>query len=93
MKNRNKFRRSGRVADIAKLDFHDFFGNLFDRTKCKTTEKEKGALMIDKIQNRFNISDFDLDDFRRKLKEKEREDFDGMIREAKERKRIEWDRD
>lgn len=48
--------RYGTPADIARLDFHNWFGQLHDRMKAKTTEKDKGVLMIEKIQHYFGIS-------------------------------------
>lgn len=83
---KKKFNRSGRQADIAQLTFHGWFGDLMDRIKAKTTEKEKGIMMLDKIENQFNISEVDREDFRKEMKEREEKEFDEMREQAKERK-------
>lgn len=83
---KKKFNRSGRQADIAQLTFHGWFGDLMDRIKAKTTEKEKGIMMLDKIENQFNISEVDRKSFRKELKEREEKEFDEMREQAKERK-------
>ena len=68
MNRRKKFNhRSGNVADIARLNFHDHFGNLFDRTRAKVNEKEKGVMMVDKLKNRFGITELDEEKFRQKM--------------------------
>ena len=83
---KKKFNRSGRQADIAQLTFHGWFGDLMDRIKAKTTEKEKGIMMLDKIENQFDISNLDREDFRKEMKEREEKEFDEMKEQAKHRK-------
>ncbi len=58
--------RNGVPSDMAKLDFHDWFGRLQDRFKAKVTEKEKGMLMMDKLMDRFGITPKEHSDFRAK---------------------------
>ena len=83
---KKKFNRSGRMAEIAQLVFHDWFGNLIDRVRSKTTEKEKGLLMMDLIEKRFSISDFDKEKWRKEMIIREEEDFEEMKKQAHERK-------
>lgn len=80
--------RAGRVADIVRLDFHDHWGRMFDRTRCKTTEKMKGILMIQKIMNYFDIT---IEDYQKRAEEE-------LIKEAYEQrnidtKQVKWNRD
>ncbi|KKN20300.1 hypothetical protein LCGC14_0937120 [marine sediment metagenome] len=84
---KKKFNRSGRQADIAQLTLHGWFGDLIDRIKAKTTEKEKGIMMLDKIENQFNISQMDREAFRKVMKEREKEDFEEMKEQARERRK------
>ncbi len=58
--------RHGSPADIARLDFHDWHGNLIDRTKAKVSEKDKGAMLVEKITNSFGIT---LEFVRRRIDE------------------------
>lgn len=81
MKKR-KFNRSGRQADVAQLTFHGWFGDLMDRIKAKTTEKEKGIMMLDKIESHFNINDFDREKFRKEMREREEREFREMKEQA-----------
>lgn len=67
---KNKF-RNGRVAEIVRLDVHGWTGNLIHRIKGKTTEKEKGVAMVDKIEDLFNLSREDKDYIRGKIREKD----------------------
>jgi len=53
-KNKSRY---GTPSDIARLDFHNWFGQLQDRIKAKTTEKDKGISMIQKIYDYFGISE------------------------------------
>jgi len=92
-KNKQKLNRIGRRVDIARLDFHDFCGRLIDRTRCNITEKEKGMFMIDKIGDRFNINDFDLQQFREEMIRREIKDFEEMEEQAKKREPVKWNRD
>lgn len=83
---KRKFQRSGRIAEISQLTFHDWFGNLIDRVRSKTTEKGKGLLMMDLIEKRFSISDFDKEEWRKEMKIKEAQDFEEMKKQTAERK-------
>lgn len=87
--------RSGKPADIARLDFHDFFGRLQDRTKAKVHEKEKGVMMIDKIKDRFCLSEREMNEIRQKLFQKEVDTFKELTERARAKpfqhpKKIEW---
>jgi len=102
MRKRKKFNRNGRVAEIMRLDAHDFWGNLIDRQKAKTTEKNKGMAMIENIENRFGITPMDKETYRKIMKEKEEQDFEDMIAHAESREqgkafftpqKIQWTRD
>ena len=53
-------------SNLAILTFHDYFGAIQDRIKGKVTEKDKGVLMVEKIQDRFGIT---LDFCRQRLLE------------------------
>ena len=97
---KKKNTRQGRVAEISKLDFHDFSGRLIDRTRAKVTERDKGVLMIQNIKDRFNLSDIDIQEFRRVMHQRELEDFEDMKIQAEIIKRknlisqpIKWTRD
>lgn len=79
-------------ADIARLDFHNWLGTVMDRTRGSTTQKDIGFLMINKIQDRFNISKEDLELFRKQMREKELEDFKEMERLATLRGKYEKDK-
>jgi len=94
MKKR-KFNRAGSKADIATLTIHGWFGDLIDRIRAKTNEKERGMLMVNKLENYFNINEFDRKIFRQKLLEREKRDFKEMEEQAKliEVKPIKWTRD
>lgn len=75
-KKNNKSRPfSSSSSDIARLDFHDYFGRLQDRTKASTNQKPLGVMMIDKVVNRFGLSEEDIKRLREELKEKEKRDF------------------
>lgn len=98
MKKQRKFAgRSGNISDIARLDFHNWYGDLVDRTKCCVNEKHQGFMMLEKIKNRFSLSQSDIEHFREELKERERIDFEGMEIQAKQRIKglgpVEWTRD
>ena len=93
MKRQGK--RVPKSSDVARLDFHDAMGNVYDRIKGKVTQKERGISMINRIEDRFNISQFDIEEFRKALNEKEIEDFKELQEEArrKDRQPIKWTRD
>ncbi len=82
---KKKFNRSGRQADIAQLTLHGWFGDLIDRIKGKTTEKEIGMVMLDKIENQFSISQMDRENFRKVMKQREIEDFEEMKKQTNQR--------
>lgn len=72
-------------ADIAKLDFHDFFGRLQDRIKANTTQKPIGVMMMDKLIDRFGLSQEDINKFREELRDKSKKEFLEMEAWAKTR--------
>ena len=61
---RHKPKRQGLPSEIVKLDIHSWTGKILSRTKSKTTEKEKGVLMISQIMDYFNIS---MDDYKESI--------------------------
>ena len=79
---KKKTNRSGRQADVAQLTFHGWFGDLIDRIKAKTTEKEKGMMMLEKIENQFGISESDKVIFRKEMQEREEREWEEMERQA-----------
>ncbi len=85
---KNIKKRQGRVADIARLDIHDFFGNLISRTKGKVHEKTKGAMMIQQIKERFELNDEDLATLTADILRNETMDQRGL-----KSKPLEWTRD
>jgi len=90
--NDRKRARGGTVAEIVRLDFHDFFGRLIDRIKGKTTEKNKGVIMLEKIEQGFGISERDREKFREEMLEEQKEAIQASPRRLKEKK-IAWTRD
>ncbi len=72
---KNNKTRIGGPADIARLDFHDWCGRLIDRTKGKTTEKDKGLMMMERIENRFGITAEERQRFREEAMKEIEEDF------------------
>lgn len=90
---KKKFTRNGQVAEIVQLTFHGWFGNLIDRIKGKTTEKDIGMYMIDRIEDRFGINESDTIKWREEMKEKEREDFEDMQKQADLMKQKPFQRD
>jgi len=101
MNKKNKTLYESRSEIIATLTFNDWkYGHsIIDRIRGKVTEKNKGLIMLDKLESYFGINDFDKNDFRKKMKEKEEKDFDDMIKQANERKLlfktepVKWTRD
>ena len=83
----DKRSRKGVVADIVRLDFHDFFGRLIDRVKGKITEKRKGVIMLEKIEQGFGISKRDRERFQEEMLEIQRE----AVEESRSEK-IDWTR-
>lgn len=75
MKPKSRRQRSGVPADIARLDFHDWWGNLIDRIKGKVTQKNKGLEMLEKIEGSFSISEFDRKEYKRKMMEWQHDAF------------------
>lgn len=93
MNNKKKFNRSGRQSDIAQLTFHGWFGDLIDRIRAKTTEKEKGMMMLEKIENQFSISKPDREIFRKEMQEREKKEFAEMEKQAEAMKDKPFKRD
>lgn len=79
MKSKKDRQRSGVPADIARLDFHDWGGQLIDRIKGKVTQKEKGHEMLEKIQNNFGISQLEREEYKKKMLEWQKEAFTPTI--------------
>ena len=67
MSKLNRKNRVGRVAEIARLDFHDFWGRLIDRVRGKVTEKDKGLAMVERIESRFGLTEMDKIRFRQRM--------------------------
>ena len=94
MKNVKKRQRGGRPADICRLDFHDFWGNLIDRIKGKVTEKNKGIEMMTKIEHSFGISGKDREDYEKKMLEWQRDTLTPTeVSEDLKGKQVKWTRD
>lgn len=88
MRKQNNYSKGlqGRPADIARLDFHDWNGEILDRIRAKVTEKKIGVLMIDKIKDNFGITDIDIRYYHNEeMKEERKRIFDT--------KPINWKRD
>lgn len=49
-------------ADIAKLDIHDWYGNLIARLKAPATDKMLGAAMIMKLKDMFTLTDKEIEE-------------------------------
>lgn len=97
MKNIKKRVRQGKVAEIARLDFHDFGGRLLSRTRSKTTEKVQGLQMIGQIMNYYDLSVEDYKDFAEKQLIAEAYEQRGISQESikielKIREPIQWTR-
>lgn len=73
-----KFTRNGKVAEVATLTFHGWFGNLIDRIKAKTTEKDKGMQMVDLIEKRFSLNLGDMEIWRKDNLENERKELEEL---------------
>ena len=69
--------------NLVRLDYYDAWHKIQERFRAKVTEKEKGCLMLEKIEERFNISQIDREEFRKKMREKEMSDFKELSREHK----------
>lgn len=80
--------RRGRPADIVRFDHHDPWGRLIDRKKGKVTEKHIGMAIVDRAKELFNISDFDMDNWRKQMKERELADFAEMEEHARKHRQI-----
>lgn len=71
----NEKRIIGDPSDIAKLDFHDWHGNLMDRMRGKVTEKNVGVSMIQRISDNFGIT---LDFVKQKIWENQQEELKSI---------------
>lgn len=87
MNKKNKRNRGGAFADSVRVDIHDFLGRLIDRTKCKTTEKGKGLVILEKLEGNFQISEKDRWEFREKMFKEQCEFFN------EDKEKISWTRD
>lgn len=84
--------RNGRPSDIAKLDVHDWLGNIMHRLRGKTTDKKMGVAILNTVKDIFGLTEqdiieitddmnqVDLENHRKEVLERERQ-------EAKERLR------
>lgn len=88
MKKKKKRQRNGVPSDIAKLDFHDWYGNLQDRIRCKVNEKDKGMGMLDRIQERFGITKKEYEEFREKMLYYNLDSIKPTVKEDKDIKSI-----
>lgn len=86
MRNKKFNYRQGKKAVIARLDFHDWVGELVGRTRGNITDKKIGISMISQLLDRFDITISDL----KEAVERE------LIEEAEEQRNIapvKWTRD
>ncbi len=94
-KRRHKVNNMGEI--IASLNFSEYtpFPKHLYGIKALIQDKDKGINMIQTIMERFYISDFDIEDWRRQMKEKEKENFKEMEEDAKKwnGNKIDWTRD
>jgi len=76
IKKSNRLNRNGSI-DIVRLDIHSSWGRLQDRIKAPTSDKVRGVMMKEVIDNRFNLNDEETKKIRDNLRQNE-------IKEAKE---------
>ncbi|KKM79977.1 hypothetical protein LCGC14_1344460, partial [marine sediment metagenome] len=69
------------------------FPQLIFSLKALTTEKIKGIMMVDKLENDFNISDYDKEIFRKEMQEREEREWEEMERQAEAMKGKPFKRD
>ncbi len=84
--------RAGSPAEVVKLDVHDWYGKLLQRTKAKTTEKDKGVMMIDRIIDIFSLSPSMIEQLRREIREKDAEAWEPT-KYPKGQEPVRWTRD
>ncbi len=94
MKFQRRNKTDGSSGDIATLNFHSWAGDLQDRVRAKTTEKDKGVMMMDRIKDRFGLTALIIEEQREKLKERELKDLEDMKRIARQKteRTIQWTR-
>ncbi len=91
--------RRGSAADIATLTIDDWIGRRIERIRCSVHDKAKGIFIQDLIDRYFNLTQADKYETRKKMREKEKKDFEDMEKEAKEFKdnksktKVDWNRD
>jgi len=73
--SKNKKTRHGSPALMARLDFHGWDGRLVNRIKAKTTEKSKGIMMVENIEDKFNITRDDIEKYREESMNEMREEM------------------
>jgi len=83
---KNKKTRNGQPSDIATLTFHDWYGNKVDKVKGKTTEKNKGIIMLKKIKDQFSIDDIDICQFDYMELEEQKKMFDNSVQWTRDEK-------
>lgn len=59
--------RNGKPADIARLDFHGWAGQLQERIKGSTNEKDIGVAMIMRIKDRFNLTESEIREIEKRI--------------------------
>jgi hypothetical protein len=98
MKDIGKSFKNGQQAEIGTLTFHSWTGSIIDRIRSKTTEKEKGVVMMDVIEDRFGLTNEERIRIREEMKQREMKDF--QEREEKANKKlvfnntpVKWNRD
>jgi len=83
---KNKKTRNGQPADIVTLTFHDWYGNKIDKVKGKTTEKNKGVVMLKKIRDQFAIDNIDISEFEYAELEEQKKMFDNSVKWTRDEK-------
>ncbi len=92
MRRRRNRIRNGTILAELKFSEVDIYPRVFDSTKANITEKKKGMIMIEKIENRFSISKQQMDEFRNELEYYNEDAMTPTFKEQAE-KPVEWTRD
>lgn len=83
-----------RPSQSIRIDIHEWNGQLADRMKAHTTERDKGAFMVNRLKELFNLSDIDIAEITRKENEKLFQEQNLQPRPfLKDKKPISWKRD
>lgn len=91
MKTRKIVTDENRSEILAKLAFSDLksWGEVFDRLKGKCSEKDIGLMMIQKIKERFDLTDAEIKDMLVDFLKKEADEQRGI----KDDRTVKWTRD